>query len=820
MKVRNSSNGSSSSHTKDTAETEEASESSFFDEMNASFPSATRRASLPVRSVNEPKTPTPRRTTAGHLRASTGSSSSGSGLVAKRASVFGAESFSFLGSNSEHTPRSSASGLTPPVGRTTRRASTGYPTMDATLLSPHGNMTPNSIARRRVSAKVDSRLKELTAGLSHTFVTGEDDEDDPLELLKSPATRRKSSADFLNRQKNFNGSFSNNLNDSAVLRPSQLPVLVESTMDTSCQSASDAMAEAVAAVAAVVMVLSEEEDEEEEPEVLEPPKLTTLTAKPTGTAHDFVSGRTDATFEDHYDLGDLLGEGAFGAVYKCFSKNTPVPQERAVKIIDKDQMQMDYGMPEEMYAEVMHEFQLLTDLKDNDNVIRVYEFYDAAEKFYIVQELAAGGELFDKLEEEGRMKEDDVREIMRCILACVDYLEQNKIVHRDINLENILLGDGLVQDAKGNKNYHQRIKLIDFGLATKCDAGDRLTEMVGKPRYIAPEVLGSNGYGLAYDVWSCGVTAYTLLVGFMPFEADNDFEVYGQIVDGFVPFDDPEWKDVSEQAIDLVKLLLTYDENKRPTPQQALEHEWFTAGDNHKNNGPAPSSSTVSAAAAASVAARMNPAQMIWSAATTKPAAKAKACWQAPAPTKKDIAARVLQRFFRRATHPLRVYRQNSMLLQEELKASKIRQQEELERLQLYIELEKQKVRVDLLHEDLESLRFENKMAVQAMKKHTHHLSRVMRKHEAWKKSVAALTMERKRLDTKDPWQTHKVINDRITFYGKDNAAHKETLDSVQRAMREVEQELEQIQEQISIEQASRKKVQNCVTKVKAMNCC
>jgi len=168
----------------------------------------------------------------------------------------------------------------------------------------------------------------------------------------------------------------------------------------------------------------------------------------------------------------------------------------------------------------------------------------------------------------------------------------------------------------------------------------------------------------------------------------------------------------------------------------------------------------------------------------------------------------------------LRVYRQNSMLLQEELKASKIRQQEELERLQLYIELEKQKVRVDLLHEDLESLRFENKMAVQAMKKHTHHLSRVMRKHEAWKKSVAALTMERKRLDTKDPWQTHKVINDRIKFYGKDNAAHKETLDSVQRAMREVEQELEQIQKQISKEQASRKKVQNCVTKVKAMNCC
>ena len=98
------------------------------------------------------------------------------------------------------------------------------------------------------------------------------------------------------------------------------------------------------------------------------------------SAKDFVPRRTDS-FSDHYELGHLLGEGAFGEVYICYSKLNNA--ERAVKVIHKDRM-----LPSE-YDEVVNEFQLLRKM-DHPNVIRMYEFYDCEDKFYIVQELAKG----------------------------------------------------------------------------------------------------------------------------------------------------------------------------------------------------------------------------------------------------------------------------------------------------------------------------------------------------------------------------------------------------------------------------------------------
>ncbi|CAB9526677.1 MAP kinase-activated protein kinase 2 (Fragment) [Seminavis robusta] len=103
--------------------------------------------------------------------------------------------------------------------------------------------------------------------------------------------------------------------------------------------------------------------------------------------------------------------------------------------------------------------------------------------------------------------------------------------------------------------------------------------MVGKPRYIAPEVLGDDGYDLKYDIWSAGVTAYTLMAGYHPFEADHDVEVYQQIVDGYFDFKGPEWETVSDQAKDFVSKLLTYKDEERPTAEEALSHPWIT-GDN------------------------------------------------------------------------------------------------------------------------------------------------------------------------------------------------------------------------------------------------
>ena len=89
-------------------------------------------------------------------------------------------------------------------------------------------------------------------------------------------------------------------------------------------------------------------------------------------------------------------------------------------------------------------------------------------------------------------------------------MHDNKIVHRDIKLENILVN----KNPEGNLTA---VKLGDFGLATKIENG-LLNQKCGSPVYVAPEVLLGKDYGFEVDVWSLGVIMYILLVGFAPFQ--------------------------------------------------------------------------------------------------------------------------------------------------------------------------------------------------------------------------------------------------------------------------------------------------------------
>ncbi|CAB9526676.1 MAP kinase-activated protein kinase 2 (Fragment) [Seminavis robusta] len=420
------------------------------------------------------------------------------------------------------------------------RASTGTTNED---------LSPNRSRSRRVSQVVESKMKTLSLGLAKTYNVNldldEEDIEEELTLDKLAVVRkRESTAQFLDRQRAFDGHSSLGALDSST---SSLPTLNElvSKGNTNRKSFNNSWGDIEEQIQTREFVCTTQfpqlaetktklaDNWKKTPPPQEPHKLQTLTQEPSGEAKkDFISGR-EGNFEDFYQLGEMLGEGEFGAVHSCTHKETG--NERAVKIILKEEMS------ELEYDNVIQEFQILTDI-DNPNVIRVYEFFSSDEKFYIVQELAMGGDLFDELAEQGRIAEKEVLTLMRSILGCVQYLAKRNVCHRDLNLENILLDE--------TKNY-EKLKVIDFGLAARCEPGEKLFEMVGKPRYISPEVLGDDGYDLKYDIWSAGVTAYTLMAGYHPFEADHDVEVYQQIVDGYFDFKGPEWETVSNQAKDL-----------------------------------------------------------------------------------------------------------------------------------------------------------------------------------------------------------------------------------------------------------------------------
>lgn len=121
-----------------------------------------------------------------------------------------------------------------------------------------------------------------------------------------------------------------------------------------------------------------------------------------------------------------------------------------------------------------------------------------------------------------------------------------------------------------------KIKIIDFGTSQRFEVGSKkkMEERYGTPYYIAPDVLNKS-YNEKCDIWSLGVILYILLVGYPPFNGSDDKKIIDAVKKGKFTLDEPEWDDVSEEAIDLVKKCLTYDPDKRISASEALEHVWF-----------------------------------------------------------------------------------------------------------------------------------------------------------------------------------------------------------------------------------------------------
>lgn len=119
---------------------------------------------------------------------------------------------------------------------------------------------------------------------------------------------------------------------------------------------------------------------------------------------------------------------------------------------------------------------------DHPNIVKLFEFYEDKTVYCLVQEIVAGGELFDHILKKKLFGESNARILIKRLLSAINYCHGKGIVHRDLKPENILLEESL---------DFSTMKIIDFGTAVAFDEKGqrRLTEMLGTPYYIAPEVL-------------------------------------------------------------------------------------------------------------------------------------------------------------------------------------------------------------------------------------------------------------------------------------------------------------------------------------------
>lgn len=154
---------------------------------------------------------------------------------------------------------------------------------------------------------------------------------------------------------------------------------------------------------------------------------------------------------------------------------------------------------------------------DHPNIIKLYEVYDQSNCYVIVMELCEGGDLFRKVNQ-GLIDYEQTISITKQILSALNYMHSQKIVHRDIKLENILY------EPKG-----QTIKLIDFGISTRIREGQFLVDRIGTPAYIAPEVL-TKCYNEKCDLWSLGIAVYVMLMKKTPIRGRNAKEYFQKVM--------------------------------------------------------------------------------------------------------------------------------------------------------------------------------------------------------------------------------------------------------------------------------------------------
>lgn len=239
-----------------------------------------------------------------------------------------------------------------------------------------------------------------------------------------------------------------------------------------------------------------------------------------------------------FQLGDMIGRGASGMVYRALNFSTG--ETVAIKSISL------LSLEQSLLPDIMSEIHLLKNL-NHPNIVKYKGFVQDKENLFIILEYCENGSLQTVLKKYGKFPEHLVGKYIRQVLEGLIYLHEQGVIHRDIKGANILA----VKDG--------RVKLADFGVsskttprphdatisfkssqsgslstststdlngARKASGGsngrgghkqDNDNEVVGSPYWMAPEVIEQNGATTASDIWSVGCVVVELLEGKPPY---------------------------------------------------------------------------------------------------------------------------------------------------------------------------------------------------------------------------------------------------------------------------------------------------------------
>ena len=302
--------------------------------------------------------------------------------------------------------------------------------------------------------------------------------------------------------------------------------------------------------------------------------------------HPFFTNKQD--FRIFYEIENQIGETPIAIVYKAKHKITN--EYRAIKIFDKRKIidkfkKKNYREPtnEELKPyiisfnnEVEHMQIVEGRNKQNVNTVLLYEFYEKENEFAIVMELCDDNLFNYFIKKENPFTPKEVYNILIQLNNSFKIMSDYKLVHRDINLNNILIK----YRNKDKTKFISKLKLTnDSGKLKDISENNKLYKLNSDINFMAPEILKGNKYNEVCDLWSLGVLIYVLLFKNNPFSGDSSIEILENISSR------KEFEETNDINLnDLIKGLLEEDPKKRLNWKQYFNHPYFKRNETTEND--------------------------------------------------------------------------------------------------------------------------------------------------------------------------------------------------------------------------------------------
>lgn len=276
------------------------------------------------------------------------------------------------------------------------------------------------------------------------------------------------------------------------------------------------------------------------------------------TEHEFIGN----LFAERYQIRRLLGKGGMGKVY--LASDTILNEDLvALKLLHAD-----IAEEEKHVNRFIREVQL-TRVVSNPHIVRTYDVGIYNGRLFFAMEYVEGDSLKDLLSK-GPI---DFQTLTRYLMQACEGLaaiHAESIIHRDLKPANMLL------------SKDETLKITDFGVA-RPGASDMTAfdEVVGSATYMAPEVWTGKNIGPASDLYALGISAFELLTGSVPFEADSAAELMWKHIEEEIEWPEATLTSTPVWLVDLINILLMKDCNQRPCSAEEIKRylERCFAGD-------------------------------------------------------------------------------------------------------------------------------------------------------------------------------------------------------------------------------------------------